>query len=124
MVTGQRIQEYFSKKHSLEKVDNPDEIESIEIDRKTLPEGNYKIIGYESRQVFDIEVSVLVKEYRAEILEDEHGNQYVAEFPEGITKATQYGDGFRSTFVYMSNFQLIPLDRIRDYFNDQLGPPN
>ena len=108
---------------TLEKVDNPDEIENIEIDRRTLPDGNYKAVGYESRQIFDVEVSVHVKEYRAEILEDEHGNQYVAEFPEDIAKAAQYGNGVKSTSVYMSNFQLIPLDRIRDYFNDQLGLP-
>ena len=108
---------------TLEKVENPDEIEEIEIDRDSLPRGNYKTIGYESRQVIDVEISIHVKEYRAEVVEDQYGNQYVAEFPDEAGKAVQYGEGIKTKSVYMSNFQLVPLDRVRDYFKDQLGVP-
>ena len=93
------------------------------MDRRTLPDGDYKTVGYDSRQVHDVEISVVITEYRAEILEDRHGNQYVAEFPEGVDKAVQYGNTTKALSVYLSTFQLIPLDRIRDFFNDQLGLP-
>lgn len=63
---------------TLKRVPNPNETEDIHIDRRTVPRGFYRTIGYESRQVFDINVSLFVKEYRAEIIEDEEGAQYVA----------------------------------------------
>ena len=101
---------------TLTKSDSPTEVEIIEIDRRTIPPGKYKEVGFDSRQVFDVEISLKVIEYRAQILEDKNGDQYVAEFPEGVTKAVQYGNEVKSQAVYMSIFQLIPLARIIDYF--------
>ncbi len=108
---------------TLEKTDKPDEIEDIEIDRRTIPSGTYNNAGFERRQVFDIKVSLHVKEYRAEILENESGVRYVASFPEGVTKAAQYGVGIKAEAVYMSQFQLVPLDRVKDHFDNQVGLP-
>jgi transposase len=109
---------------TLQKVDNPDVIESIEIDRRRLPAGqHYHDAGYESRQVFDIDISRVVTEYRAQVLEDDCGHRYVAPFPEGVTKAVQYGAGLKAHAVYLSQFQLIPYNRIQDYFADQLHIP-
>jgi transposase len=105
---------------TLEKVENPNEIEEIFINKKTIPPGIYKHVGFESRQVFDIKISTHITEYRAEILEDKKGNQYVANFPEHVKKAVQYGNEVKSQSVYMSQFQLIPLTRVTDYFNDQV----
>ena len=108
---------------TLAKVDNPDFIESIKIDRRTLPPGRYTDVGYESRQVFDIDISRVVTEYQAQILSDESGNRFVASFPEGVTKAVQYGLGTKAHSVYMSQYQLIPYNRIQDHFADQLDVP-
>ncbi len=108
---------------TLVKVDDPDVIEELSIDRRTLPKGNYKKSGYETRQVFDIQISRTVTEYRAEILEDENGNRFVAEFPKGITQPAQYGAGVKAHAVYMSQFQLLPYGRITDYFAEQMGFP-
>jgi transposase len=108
---------------TLQKVDDPDKIEPIKIDRRTLPAGQYHEAGYEARQVFDIDIARVVTEYRAQVLEDENGNRYVAPFPEGVTKAVQYGTGLKSQAVYLSQFQLIPYNRIQDYFADQLHMP-
>ena len=67
---------------TLEPVENSDKIVPIEIDKRTIPTGvPYQVMGYEARQVIDIKISRLVTEYRAQILEDPEGNQYVAEFP-------------------------------------------
>ena len=108
---------------TLQKVDDPDEIEEIKLDRKRLPAERYREVGYESRQVFDIDISRVVTEYRAQILEDSEGNRFVAPFPKGVTKAVQYGKGVKAHSVYMSQFQLIPYSRIEDYFKEQLQIP-
>lgn len=108
---------------TLKKIDNPDKIEHIKVDRSKLPYGDYRHIGYETRQVFDIDISRIVTEYRAQILENEKGNRFVAPFPKGVTKAAQYGDGIKAHAVYMSQFQLLPYNRISDYFADQLKIP-
>ena len=104
-------------------VDDPDEIQEIAIDRRTLPKGQYKQIGYEKRQVFDVIVSRHVIEYRAEILEDQNGNQFVASFPDNITRPAQYGTTAKVNAVYMSQYQMIPYKRIKDHFESQMGIP-
>ena len=108
---------------TLKKVDNPDKVELIKVDRSKLPPGRYRQVGFDSRQVFDIDISRVVTEYRAQILQDDKGNQFVATFPKGVTKAVQYGTGLKAHSVYMSQFQLIPYNRIQDYFADQLHIP-
>ena len=108
---------------TLKKVDDPDSIEPIYIDRRTLTTGRYQEVGYQARQVFDIDISRVVTEYRAQVLEDDNGNRYVAPFPQGVTKAVQYGAGIKAHAVYLSQFQLIPYNRVRDYFADQLHIP-
>ena len=108
---------------TLEKVDKPDKVEVIKVDRRKLPRGEYKEAGYEARQVFDIEISRIVTEYRAEILEDNEGDQFVAPFPKGVTKAVQYGTSVKEHSVYMSQYQLIPYKRIQGYFREQIGMP-
>ena len=42
---------------TLQKVDNPDRVEEIKIDRRELPAGQYRQVGFETRQVFDIDIS-------------------------------------------------------------------
>src|SRR5487761_410176 len=65
----------------LKPVAEPTEIEDIQVDRKSLPPGDYTHVGYEARQVFDVVVSLHVKEYRAEIVKDKTGNEFIADFP-------------------------------------------
>ncbi len=101
---------------TLVKVDDPDDVISIKIDRRTLPAGSYTADGFETRQVFDIDISRIVTEYRAQRLIDEQGRRFVAPFPEGVTKAVQYGDQLKAHAVYLSQYQLLPCQRIKDYF--------
>ncbi len=108
---------------TLIKVDNPDIIEELCVDQTALPKGKYNKVGYESRQVFDIQISRVVTEYRAEIVEDETGSRFVAQFPAGITQQVQYGSGVKAHAVYMSQFQLLPYDRVGDYFSEQVDLP-
>jgi len=108
---------------TLKKVDDPDKVELIKVDRSKLPPGRYRQVGFDSRQVFDIDISRVVTEYRAQILQDDKGNRFAATFPKGVTKAVQYGTGLKAHSVYMSQFQLVPYNRIQDYFADQLHIP-
>jgi transposase len=108
---------------SLQREENPDRIEIIEVDRRTLPGGQYRSAGWESRQLIDIEISKVVTEYRAEIVEDARGNQFVAEFPAGVSRPVQYANRVKAQAVYMSQQQLVPYERIRDYFADQCNIP-
>lgn len=102
---------------------HPDRIEPLAIDRRALPPGRYHPAGYEARQVIDMEIHKIVTEYRAEILEDAHGHQFVAPFPAGVTRPVQYGNSVKAQSVYMSIWQLLPYERICDYFGDQCGLP-
>ena len=108
---------------TLKLIDAPDTTHVLEVDRRTVPPGEYHVAGHERRQVFDIEISRLVTEYQAEILEDANGRQFVATFPEGVTQSVQYGNTAKAHAVYLSQFQLLPYERIREYFADQLGLP-
>lgn len=101
---------------------NPTEVIPISIDRRTIPHNPFYVAGKpEIRQVKDFEVKLIITEYQAEVLVDERGRRYVADFPSHVTKAIQYGSGIKANAVYMSNFQMSSLDRIEENFADQLN---
>ena len=109
---------------TLAQVENPDEVIELSVDRRTLPKGtSFKVTGYETRQKIDITIKRFVTEYRAEVLQDTEGHRFVATFPEAIKRPVQYGNNIKAHSVYMSQFQLVPVDRIRDHFVDQMGVP-
>jgi transposase len=88
-----RVQKLGSISHvgkTLKQVEEPDDIESILVDRATLPKGDDEDGGIETRQVVDIEIIRHVTEYQAQVLMNKKtGERYVAPFPEGVTKAVQ-----------------------------------
>jgi len=102
---------------------DPDLIKVIQVDRSTLPQGDYRSVGFETRQVVDLDISKFITEWRAEILENQKGKRYVAPFPKDVTRPVQYGIGVKVNAVYMSQYQLIPYNRIEDHFLDQMGIP-
>ncbi|HEB85571.1 MAG TPA: hypothetical protein ENI68_00925 [Gammaproteobacteria bacterium] len=69
-----------------QKVEDPDEVKVLEIDCRTLlPKGRqYREVGFESRQVIDIDLLRLVIEYRAQIFKNRQGTRFVASFPKGV----------------------------------------
>ena len=109
---------------TLELVDAPDAVCPLSIDRRTLPKGrSFTALPPERRQVFDIEVHRVVTEYQAEVLIDEFGHRYTANFPDTATARVQYGAAIKAHAIYLSQYQLLPYDRIREYFGDQFGLP-
>lgn len=124
MVDGQKRKSGAQVGHKgshLSVSEKPDVIEQLFVDQRTLPAGKYESAGFESRQVFDIEVSFKVTEYQAEILVDKNGVEYIADFPTGVTEKAQYGNAVKATSVYMSQHQLIPQARVCDVFKSQFG---
>jgi len=108
---------------TLQPVPDPDEINIIPLDRSTIPPGQYREVGYESRQVIDLDIGKFVTEWQAQVLEDSQGRRYVAPFPEGVARPVQYGIGVKVNSVYMSQHQLIPYNRVEDHFREQLQIP-
>ena len=109
---------------TLKPVEDPDEIVELTIDKKQLPaNNNYTPDGYTARQVVDIRISRFVTEYRAEILIDNIGNQYVAVFPADITRPIQYGYSVKAHAVYLSTYQLIPYERMQEQFSNEYNIP-
>ncbi len=109
------------KGSTLERDPNPDFVEPINVDRSTLPEGTYKEVDPVIRQVIEIDITKVVTEYQAQVLEDEKGTRYTANFPEGVTKAVQYSVSVKAHATFFSQYQLIPYDRVEETFRDQLG---
>lgn len=109
---------------TLARIDDPDEIKRLMIDRRTLPKGDYEEAGFTTRQVFDIDIARWVTEYQAEVLINKKtGEQVSAPFPDQVTKAVQYGSKLKAHAVYMSQYQLVPYLRVKEYFNELLGIP-
>jgi len=109
---------------TLQPVEDPDAIQTVKLDRRTLPKGSsFRLVGHEKRQVIDLDISRFVTEYQAEILENAQGRRIVAPFPAGVERPVQYGPGLKAHAVYLSQYQLLPYDRIREYFEDQVGIP-
>lgn len=109
---------------NLQPVDDPDEVQRLKIDQRRLPRGHqYHEVEDVCRQVIELEIHRWVVEYQAQVLEDEEGYQYVADFPQGVTRPVQYGDSVKAQAVYLSQFQLIPYERVRDQLQEQMELP-
>ena len=109
---------------TLEKFPEPDEIVEFSIDQRTLPpRTDFKSEGYESRQVVDVALDFVVTEYRAEVLVDSDGNRYVADFPKNVTKAIQYGASVKALSTYLSQYQLLPYNRVQEIFKNCFNLP-
>ncbi len=106
---------------TLQQISDPDIIEDIEINFSNLPGGSYNDAGFESRQVIDIEISRIVTEYRAQKVQNETGHFYTADFPKGVTRPVQYGGSVKAHSVYLSQYQLIPYNRVEEHFRDWLN---
>ena len=79
---------------TLTQYEEVDETIEIPIDRRSLPLGEkFKKADLETRQVIDLNIEFLVREYQAEVLIAADGMRFVAPFPEHITKPIQSNMG-------------------------------
>jgi len=110
--------------HTLEKVENPDEIVDIKPEKCKC---GYHLSDVEgitrSRQVFEMPViKVKVTEYRAhEVICPKCNKVHKTKFPDTVTQPTQYGKNIQALMAYLTNYQFIPLERSSEIISDILG---
>ena len=114
------------KGRTLKMVEAPNRIEVHEVSNCPHCSANLKHIvceRYEKRQVFDIPPMQLeVTEHQTEIKMCPKCQRKVkGDFPAGITKPVQYGQGIKAQAVYLNNYQLLPVARIIELFRDFYG---
>jgi transposase len=82
-----------------------------------------KVEGYEKRQVFDLPVvRIQVKEHRVEVKRCVCcGKESKGIFPEDVTQPVQYGAEIKAQAVYLNQYQMLPLERVSDVFEDFYG---
>ena len=114
---------------TLKQVPDPDQIKIHEVNECSHCGGNLKSIkatSFEKRQVFDLpnEIKIIVTEHRGEETECPNcGKHNKAEFPPDVTHKAQYGVNLKSYAVYLSNYMLIPYDRLAELFEDLFHIP-
>jgi transposase len=80
------------------------------------------IVNIIKRQVFDLpEPKLVIEEHWIYQYRDSSGHIVTAEVPEGVNAAVQYGKRFQSWLVYLNDYQLVPLNRIRQICADLYG---
>jgi transposase len=112
--------------HTLEMVENPDDITVYKIDNCEKcqysfdSEGSEEIRSVECHQVFDIpELKIKVIEHQAEIKKcPKCGFINTAKFPPQASNIVQYGERVNALVSYLSNYQLIPLERVKEFMTD------
>lgn len=114
--------------HTLGFVERPDYIEVHKVNECKHCHAsldNKEPDGYEKRQVFDIPpIKIEVTEHRAEIKNcDRCGLQSKADFPPDVTQPTQYGNSIKALACYFNTYQLIPLERTCEIFEDIFNHP-
>ena len=82
-----------------------------------------KVVNCETRQVFDIPVlKINVTEHRSHRkCCNNCGAITAGVFPGEACHSVQYGSHIKSLMVYMSQYQLLPYARLREFFNDLFG---
>ena len=115
------------KGHTLEQVDEPDEIIEHTADhcgQCGLDLSSTPVSDYEKRQVFDIPPPprIQVTEHRAQIKTCPCcQNRNKAIFPAQVNQPVQYGNRIQAIATYLNQYQLLPYQRLQEYFQDIHG---
>jgi transposase len=114
------------KGHTLTKVDLPDEIivHTIPICEGCGASLESEVpVKVEWRQVHDIPPpNIIITEHRVESKRcPQCGRNNRAEFPPDVQYPVQYGQYLKALMVYLCIFQLLPYDRVSEFFSDLFG---
>ncbi len=114
--------------YTLEMVENPDDITVYEINKCEkcgYSLDSEEIYNVERHQIFDIpELKMEVIEHQAEMKRcPKCGAMNKAKFPSPASNIVQYGERINSLVSYLSNYQLIPLERVKEFMTDLFNHP-
>lgn len=108
---------------TLKRVEHPDRVvthplpETCDACGEPLAKGAH--LDGESRQVFDLPpLRLEVVEHRTLAARCACGRTHRSRFPVGVAHAVQYGPRIQSVAVYLTQFQLLPVDRTRQMLRD------
>jgi transposase len=109
--------------HTLEMVNNPNHIRIHKVTQCKkcgLSLDSEDVSHVQCRQVYDIpKQEVAVTEHQFEMKECPNcGTMNIADFPPNVSNIVQYGEGINALASYLTNFQLIPLARVGEFFLD------
>lgn len=112
--------------HTLEMVAKPDKVEPHPVNYCAHCHTSLKkekAVEVERRQVFDLpEVRLEVTEHQAEVKICPKCQQTTtASFPPEVRQPTQYGKKIKSQLAYFHEYQLLPLKRTQETFQDLYG---
>ena len=78
----------------------------------------------ESRQVFDLPMLQLeVTEHRTLMAQCQCGRVHQSRFPDEVSESVQYGARIRAVMAYLTQYQLLPMDRTRQLLADLYAAP-
>jgi len=111
------------KGHTLEMVHEPDHIEIHRLANCPHCDHNLdevRALAIDRRQVFDVPpVHMAVTEHQAPVVCCPNCQQHVqAPFPATVKHPVQYGGRIKAQAVYLNSYQLLPIARICDLFED------
>lgn len=114
--------------HTLEMSNTPDEVKDYWVNNTCdcgINLDTVEATEYERRQVFDIpRVKPTVTEHRAWIKRCPGcGKIHKAKFPKHIQGPVQYGERVKATAIYLNHYQLIPLERSGEMFENLFQLP-
>jgi len=109
--------------HTLKMTANPDFTVTHRMDSCSNCGEHLELIetpDYEKRQVFDLpKLKMEVTEHRCERGKCPHcGCISKSAFPEDVTQSVQYGNNLKSLCIYLKEYQLLPYDRLTEFFED------
>ncbi len=109
---------------TLNKVENPDEVVEINPDKCECGCDLSDVEGTcKTRQVVEIPViKTKVTEYRVfkKVCPD-CKREHEAGFPKTVTQPVQYGENMQALMAYLTNYQLLPLERAAEILSDIIG---
>jgi transposase len=109
---------------TLRKIESPDKV----IDH--FPKGHCicgtslkrsKSLSFRSRQVWDLIIKTEVQEHRVHDVQCTCGRSHSGSFPLGVVNNAQYSEKVRAIASYLSQYQLIPVERTQEVFRDIFG---
>lgn len=112
--------------NTLKAVSNPDHWEVYSVDQCQYCQTSLREVKaerYEKRQVFDLPlVRMEVTEHRAEVkCCPQCRKESKGEFPRNVTQPVQYGAEVKSQVVFLNQYQMIPLERVSETFEEFYG---